>query len=452
MRPKQRVVWVEGMLMEPQHFQQQERFFEHLLTQRIASVSPYAWGFFTLEIDNGLLRQGKLALKRARGVFADGTPFDMPDHDPLPEPLLLEGDLTGAVLHLAVEMDLPGSAHVDFSSGVQRTGRFLPCDAEIADSNAGINSEGAGRRALLQLGNLNCRLVMASALSTAESSLAVAVIREVLPDGRIQLDEKILPPLLDFRAVGWLPGSTSELLGFINQRLDAVSRPDVHLATGGLSELLELLLLQTLSEYRLKLHHLLTSAQVHPERLFDTLLGLLGRLCIVPGAEQSQQRSELHYQHNQLHDSYFPLFAALRRALSLVIEAPAVALNFVEHGENLYLCQNDVQWRLEKLVFAISCALPADLMRSYFPAQTKLASAEKIVQLIDLQLPGARLMPMAAPPRYIPYYPNSLYFEVDASDPLFREMMSGAAFALSIVGDFPELRFDAWGLRQGRVA
>ena len=90
-------------------------------------------------------------------------------------------------------------------------------------------------------------------------------------------------------------------------------------------------------------------------------------------------------------------------------------------------------------------------MRSYFPAQTKLAPVEKIVQLIDLQLPGVRITPMSSPPRHIPYYPNSVYFEVDNADPMYRDMLSGSAAALSIVGDFPGLRFEAWGLRQGRV-
>lgn len=34
-------------------------------------------------------------------------------------------------------------------------------------------------------------------------------------------------------------------------------------------------------------------------------------------------------------------------AHSLVIEAPAVALPFIERGDNIYLCQNDSQLRLE---------------------------------------------------------------------------------------------------------
>jgi type VI secretion system protein ImpJ len=281
--------------------------------------------------------------------------------------------------------------------------------------------------------------------------LPVALIKERTRDGRLILDDNFLPPMLDFRATGWLENATTELLGLIVQRLEAVYRPDVPLSMGGLSELLELLLLQTLSEYNLKLSHLVTQRHVHPECLFQLLLGLLGRLSTIPGGEKPWARQDLFYAHHEPHNGYFSLFAALRRALSLVIEAPAVALPFVERGDNIYLCQNDAQLRLEKLIFTVNAKLPADTIRTYFPAQTKLGPVEKIVQLIDLQLPGARMMPMASPPRHIPYYPNSVYFEVDHSDPIYQEMMSGTAIALSIVGDFPELRFEAWGLRQGRV-
>lgn len=55
MLPKQRVAWVEGMLMEPQHFQQQERYLEHLTEMRARSLSALAWGFHSLSINQGLL-------------------------------------------------------------------------------------------------------------------------------------------------------------------------------------------------------------------------------------------------------------------------------------------------------------------------------------------------------------------------------------------------------------
>lgn len=451
MLPKQRVAWVEGMLMEPQHFQQQERFFEHLIDRRLHSVKAFTWGFLALEIDSGLLEQGKFALKKAKGVFPDGTPFSMPEDVPLPLPLVLGDGCQGKVVYLSVLMDMAGNAQIDLVNDERKNSRFRTLDAEVPDRNHGVSLEGTPRVCTMQLGSLVTRLSLEEAVSSAESALPVGFIRETTSDRSILLDERALPPMLDFRAIGWLPGFTRELLGLIGQRLESVFRPDVHMTIGGLSELLELLLLQTLSEFNLRISQLLAWPQVHPEKLFETLLSLLGRLSIIPGGERLWDRDDLVYLHNQPHNSYFQLFASIRRALSLVIEAPAVALPFIDRGDGIYLGQNDTQLRLEKLVFAVSCSLSIEHLRSYFPAQVKLGPVEKIIQLIDLQLPGARLRPMAAPPRHIPYYPNSIYFEVDHSDPIYKEMMAGSALALSIVGDFPDLRFDVWGLRQGRV-
>ncbi|MFW0766422.1 type VI secretion system baseplate subunit TssK [Trabulsiella odontotermitis] len=447
---KQRVAWVEGMLMEPQHFQQQERHLEYLIDMRARSLSAQAWGFHRLSINQGLLDQGKVAISKARGVFPDGTPFCLGDDDPLPLPFEPGENCQGNVICLSTPMDLLGNTFIDLTRSKGKS-RFDVIEAEIPDRNHGIATEGTPLLASMQLGQLQSSLNFRNAISDAETLLPVAYIKERTRDGRLILDDKFLPPMIDFRATGWLENATTELLGLLLQRLEAVYRPDVPLSIGGLSELLELLLLQSLSEYNLQLNHLLSLPQVHPEVLFHTLLGLLGRLSTIPGGEKAWGRQDLIYSHNEPHNGYFTLFAALRRALSLVIEAPAVALPFSERGDNIYLCQNDPQLRLEKLIFTVTTNLPADTVRTYFPAQTKLGPVEKIVQLIDLQLPGVRMLPMASPPRHIPYYPNSVYFEVDNADAMYREMMSGSAIALSIVGDFPELRFEAWGLRQGRV-
>jgi len=449
MLPTQRVAWVEGMLMEPQHFQQQERFMESLFHSRINTLGAYHWGVSKLEIDEGLLEQGKFALKHAAGVFPDGTQFAMPDRDPLPLPIDLDASYQNKTLCLAVLMDMPGNNWIDFTG--QGASRYKVITAEIADRNRVQTVESLPRKVPVQLGNLQLRLCAQEATSRAETVIPVAKLGERMPDGRISLNSHFLPPMLDCRAAGWIISATQELQGLISQRLNAVYLPDVHHAGGGFSEMLEIMLLQTLGEYHLRLAHLLSRPLVHPETLYQFLLGLLGRLCFIPGSEAIRDRGELTYVHSQADSGFFQLFAALRRALSLVIESPAVALPFADRGDNIYVCQNDPQLRLEKLVFAVSADMPVDLLRSYFPAQVKLGPVEKISQLIDLQLPGLRILNMAAAPRHLPYYPDSLYFEVDTADPLYRETLSGAAIALSVVGDFPGLRFDGWGLRSGRT-
>ncbi|MFC1363443.1 MAG: type VI secretion system baseplate subunit TssK, partial [gamma proteobacterium symbiont of Ctena orbiculata] len=46
-----RIVWSEGMFLRPHHFQQQERFLEHMVEARCADLIPYSWGFTHLKID-----------------------------------------------------------------------------------------------------------------------------------------------------------------------------------------------------------------------------------------------------------------------------------------------------------------------------------------------------------------------------------------------------------------
>lgn len=449
MLPTQRVAWVEGMLMEPQHFQQQERYLENLIHTRVRSFGAYTWGLNELEIDNELLTQGKLAIRRARGVFPDGTPFEMPGRDPLPAPLELQEHHQNNVVCLAVSLDIPGNPYIDLTQRGAGS-RYRAVEAEVQDRNMLPGGEGHPRKALLQLGQLQTRLCLQESCSSQEAVLPIATLGERRPEGGLVLDGKMLPAMMDFRAAGWLHDATVELMGLISQRLATVRLPDAHYAGGGMSEVLELMLLQLLGEYHLQLAHLLSRPNVHPETLFQILLGLLGRLCIIPGGEAVHARPELCYRHERPDQGFFQLFAALRRALSLVIESPAVALPFKSNGKDLYLCQNDAQLRLERLIFAVSADIPSEVLRSEFPGQIKLGPVEKMAQLIDFQLPGARISALGAPPRHIPYYPDSIYFEVDPADPLYQEMMSGAAMALSVVGEFPSLRFDVWGLRPGR--
>src|SRR5690606_14909616 len=82
-----KVAWSEGLFLRQHHLQQNDRYFEHLLESRVRQISPYPWGFAQIEIDRDLAQQNKFALRRATGVFQDGTPFDMPGTSPLPEPL-----------------------------------------------------------------------------------------------------------------------------------------------------------------------------------------------------------------------------------------------------------------------------------------------------------------------------------------------------------------------------
>src|SRR6478735_8446870 len=102
-----RVIWSEGLFLQPQHFQQQDRHFEHYVETRCHALIAHSWGFTELELELDFLGIGKFGLRRAEGVFPDGTPFSMPDDDPLPEPLEVDAETRDVVVSLALPIRRP---------------------------------------------------------------------------------------------------------------------------------------------------------------------------------------------------------------------------------------------------------------------------------------------------------------------------------------------------------
>ena len=101
-----RVVWSEGMFLQPQHFQQQERYLERFLENRVGEVTTYPWGFAELGLDSAALLLGKIVINTGRGVMPDGTAFDFPRHDAAPTALEVPADAKNEELVLAVQEEL----------------------------------------------------------------------------------------------------------------------------------------------------------------------------------------------------------------------------------------------------------------------------------------------------------------------------------------------------------
>jgi type VI secretion system protein ImpJ len=117
MSANNRVVWSEGLFLQPQHFQQQDRYFERYVETRCRALHGYGWGFTELGIERDFLGIGKFGLRAAAGVCPDGTPFSMPEDDPLPTPLEIGSDVRDQVVYLAVPVRRAGEADVDRGAG-----------------------------------------------------------------------------------------------------------------------------------------------------------------------------------------------------------------------------------------------------------------------------------------------------------------------------------------------
>ena len=59
-----KLVWNEGMLLGPHHFQQWDNYYEELLISRFASIMPYEWGVLDMQANNEAIANGSFDLIR----------------------------------------------------------------------------------------------------------------------------------------------------------------------------------------------------------------------------------------------------------------------------------------------------------------------------------------------------------------------------------------------------
>lgn len=95
--------WHEGMLLAPQHFQQQSRRLEGLIHHQVSVCTPYAWGVVALDIDESALARGAFRLRRLHALMPDGMMILEPPPDEVDLlPYQAEAQDSPLRIHLAV--------------------------------------------------------------------------------------------------------------------------------------------------------------------------------------------------------------------------------------------------------------------------------------------------------------------------------------------------------------
>ena len=439
-----RVIWGEGLFLQPQHLQQQERYFDRLVRSSTAPLRPFAWGLTGLELDKDLLSLGKFAVRSAAGILPDGTPFSIPDQDNHPRACELPEAARNSIIYLMLPVRQPGSVEAAGPEHTETVARVVTAEHEAADSNAGY-----GSTATLPVGKLRLRYALEGEARSGFAALGLARIVEVRADRSVVLDESFIPPVLSCEPSGVLAGFLSQLEGLLHHRAEALAGRVSETATRGAAEISDFLLLQLCNRYEPVMTHLsATVAQLHPESFYRTAVGLAGELATFT---ESRKRPPVFppYRHDDLHATFRPVMAALRQALSAVLEQTAVPIALQERKFGIRVgpildrsLTTDATW-----VLAVKAQVPGETLRRGFPNQVKIGPVENIRELINVALPGIAVRALPVAPRQLPYYAGTTYFELDRSGPYWAALSRSGGIAIHVTGDVPGLEIECWAIR-----
>jgi type VI secretion system protein ImpJ len=438
-----KVVWQEGMFLRAQHFQQQDRYLEHLLQARTAPLRPHPWGVTELSLDRDLLGAGKFAIANAAGVLEDGTPFAIPGQADQPAPLDLPDGTRNAVVYLAAPIRQPGSPEVAFTEGPDSGGaRYGLRSFEAFDTHSDSTLP-----AELQVGRPRLRFMLEAEDRAGFTCIGIARITEVQADRRVVIDERYIPTCLRISAAPPLGNLVAELVGMIGQRAEALAGRLAQPGTRGVADVSQFLLLQALNRWQPLLAHWADAGNVHPEGFYATLVQVAGELATFtdPGRRGSTYPG---YRHEDLQRSFAPVIADLRRALSADIDQNAVAipLRDARHGVRIGPITDRNWLRAGSFVLSVQAEMPSEHLRRLFPNQVKIGAVEHIRELVNVALPGIAVRPLPVAPRQIPFHAGATYFELDRGSPHWQQMQTSGGFAIHVSGEFPDLRMELWAI------
>ncbi|MCJ2368315.1 type VI secretion system baseplate subunit TssK [Aeromonas dhakensis] len=442
MSSRNRVIWREGLFIKPQHFQQQQRHSDYALHARLSALSDYFYGLQSLAINEDYLGFGRIALVGATGILPDGTVFNIPNDDMLPTPLeITDASVANQKVYLALPLSVSGVNEV--GQGGQVATRLQAHRHDVRD----LHSEG-GDVVSLEVGRVSLRLMLEREDRSAYASLAIARILDKRPDGGLVLDPNFMPCSISVSAIPTLKRFLGESAGLVAERARSLSQRIAAPGQQGVADVAEFMMLQLLNRAQPQLSHLARLGTLHPERLHESLVQLCGELMTF--TDESRLPPEFPaYRHDDPQVSFEPVMLALRQALSTVLSPRAVSIQLRKHqyGIMVAMVNESELMKSADFVLAVRARMPQEQLRKQLLQQTKVASSDKIRELISLQLPGIPLLPLPVAPRQLPYHAGYSYFQLDRQSPAWQMLAVSNTLAFHIAGDFPELDMQLWAIR-----
>ncbi|GMG81597.1 type VI secretion system baseplate subunit TssK [Paralimibaculum aggregatum] len=439
-----KVIWNEGLFLQPHHLQQQTRYTEALVGQVTRAATPYPWGLTEFVLDDDVLKIGKLAVKSCAGITPDGASFRVPQADMHPPAMDVPAEAKNTVVYLTIPMRRQGAMEIVLDESEPTAARFSAEEIEVSDV------AGRDRRPVtIAIGKM--RLALALDMDDLSDMLAIPVARviEVRPDGSLVLDRAFIPTVMDMRAAPALAGFMRELEGMVNQRGKSLAeRLSATSGARGAADIADFLLLIISNRALPTIRHLGSIENAHPERVYAYCCELAGEYAAFMAPDKRVPEFPA-YDHADLTTVFQPVMRALRQYLSTTMDDRAVAIPLEErkYGVRVGVIADKRLLTGATFVLAARADIPAEKVRRLMPDQATIGPVEEIRTLVNSALGGVGLRPMPVAPRQIPFHAGVVYFELDSDSPKWKQLSTSGGLAIFVAGDFPGLTLELWAIR-----
>jgi type VI secretion system protein ImpJ len=437
MKPPQRVVWSEGMLVSPQHFQQQDLYHERLLEERIAALSPYPWGVVSVEVDAAALGSDQLAFTKFVGTLPDGqlVAFERGDPEcPAARPIGAHFGPTKAScdVYLALPKEREGVPSVsdgsgDASGAATKTARarYRAVNREVPDN--------VGTAADLTMGFAHRNTVVLFG-GEARDDYDALKVAEIVRDGRgaLLVNEAYIPPALRIDCSAFLMAGVRRLLALMvaKQRQLAGDRRQRDGATieFNAGDVTRFLQLSTINTAIPVLTHSASKGELSPVQLYLLLAQVAGQLATFSSDVDPSQLPV--FNHNDLRKTFEELIARVTYLMQVVRETYLSVPLEVVQGVHVGKLEDERLLKSQHFLLAVRSELPEDQLVQRLPGLCKIASRGQMPQILRSATPGVPVLVNRRPPSEIPVRSGVTYFSLGLQSEFWRTVLEERLVAI----------------------
>ena len=447
-----KVVWNEGMLISPHHFQQWDNYHEELLNSRLASVMPYEWGVIDIQVNRESIANGQFEIVRCTAVMPDGLLIGVGETDPAPDARPVEdhfdSDAERLEVYLAIPAKRAGAANFQMNgSGGADSGalvRYLQTGATMIDETTGENEQ------QIAFARSNLRILFGDEIREGYSAIKIAEL-ERTATGQLAIAENYIPPILNISSSAWLVNMLRQIIEILITKSSSLGEQrrqrTTSLADFTTSEVAVFWLLNTVNASIPVLAHQFRTRTIHPERLYTDMAELCGRLMTF--STDRHPKDIVRYEHTDLYFTFSQLAAEIRLLLETVIPTRCVPIPLENVRESLYVGRVEDERLLKEAAFflGIRAQIPESKLIERVPRIVKIASRDVVDVVIGSGMPGVQLTHASPPPAAIPTRVGFHYFSLDSIGPFWDAIRGSKSVAVYVPDEFPDETVEMYAVK-----
>ncbi|MBD3422141.1 MAG: type VI secretion system baseplate subunit TssK [Chitinivibrionales bacterium] len=444
-----KVIWKEGMFLQPQHFQQAERYIFDSLHSRLTSYIPYHYGLHAIEVSKDALANNQFTVSNCNGVLPDGTPFDIPKKEVIPRPRSFVDHLTPEMQALDVYLGLPLS--IEGKSNVQQQGvpsdsaRYKTHSVELTDDVFG------SQRKEIEIGSGNFVILFGDESRDTFTTLPIARLTRNT-QGLVVVQDAYIPPLLSTSCSHSLSKTVEGLLEILLAKITSLSQGRRQ-KEGGFAEFTAAeetayRLLQVLNTYTPLLNYYRTATGIHPFTLYQYLMQFAGSL----GTFSSQVNLSHFpaYDHLNCQQIFEKLAGIVRIVLQADISAGSLTLPIEQIKPSSYQCRvpDASLFSSADFYLAVNASVERTQLIVGVVQRVKMSAPEHQDALISSAMPGIQLIHAANPPDNLSTKPDYVYFSISKMGDLWQAAARSGTLAIYFPHSFENLSMEIIALKQ----